>query len=93
MSNITFNSIGNNRVDISSIVAVQADWQTIDLSVYVPEEATAAILEFRQTGSSTSGRSGVRHPNSSINTSNYQYTNSKLFLLAPLNASRLRAGT
>lgn len=88
MSNSTFNSIGSDRVGIDAIVAVQSAWQTVDLSAYVPVGATAAIIEFHQTGTSTAGLSGVRHPSCSIETASYQYSTSNLFLLAPLDSSR-----
>nr|MBC8477475.1 hypothetical protein [Dehalococcoidia bacterium] len=91
MSTTTFNSIGD-RVNITGLLAApDSSWHSLDLSAYIPAGATAAIVEIQNTGSSTAGVWGVRHPGSGIETGNFSYSTSRLFLLAPLDASRVTA--
>jgi len=89
MPTTTFNKcVGHDdRQNITAGVTAN-EWHTEDMTAYgVPAGAAGAILEFTTSSGSTSNLCGVRHPDSSGNYRNYIYTNSHVWLIAPLDAS------
>lgn len=90
MSNTIFNAMGDDRVDISDIFPSGSSWQTFSLvSKGVPVDASCAIIEFVNPGSSSFTVQGVRHPDQGSNYSNYQYRYSHLWLVAPMSGGQM----